>query len=77
MMFIGGYYSNKQCDDGNNNDNDGCSSSCLIESGYECYVDKSTLKSICYMKPLEYNTFSVSTYYDGEYELVSNPVFVL
>ncbi|MBN2695336.1 choice-of-anchor D domain-containing protein, partial [bacterium] len=27
----------EQCDDGNLDDNDGCSSSCIIETGWECY----------------------------------------
>jgi len=26
-----------ECDDGNTNDNDGCSSTCTLETGYECF----------------------------------------
>jgi len=32
----------EQCDDGNFNNGDGCSSSCVIESGYECSGTPST-----------------------------------
>lgn len=35
----------EQCDDGNTFDNDGCSSSCLIQSGFSC--DNSQTPSIC------------------------------
>ena len=29
-----------ECDDGNNNDGDGCSSICNVESGYRCTKEK-------------------------------------
>lgn len=31
----------EECDDGNNDNGDGCSSNCRVESGYECttYAD--------------------------------------
>jgi len=38
----------EQCDDGNFNNGDGCSSSCVIESGYECSGTPST----CTLKPV-------------------------
>ena len=29
-----------ECDDGNTNDGDGCSSTCKLESGYECTAQR-------------------------------------
>lgn len=44
----------EKCDDGNNNDGDGCSSTCQIESGYTCvnkyfglYLELPRFKSVC------------------------------
>eukprot|EP01097_Dermamoeba_algensis_P011623 TRINITY_DN905_c0_g2_i1.p1 TRINITY_DN905_c0_g2~~TRINITY_DN905_c0_g2_i1.p1 ORF type:complete len:943 (-),score=224.10 TRINITY_DN905_c0_g2_i1:572-3400(-) len=34
-------WDNEQCDDGNSNDGDGCSSTCQIEDGYDCSDDTS------------------------------------
>ncbi|MFO0662183.1 MAG: DUF4215 domain-containing protein [Polyangiaceae bacterium] len=39
--------SSEQCDDGNNNDGDGCSSTCQIESGWECGGTPSECGPIC------------------------------
>lgn len=39
--------SGEQCDDGNTNDNDGCSSSCQIESGWSCSGQPSSCSPIC------------------------------
>lgn len=47
-----------QCDDGNEIDGDGCSSRCVVESGYLCSYDRDLLKSVC--------RYSVK----GRYELV-------
>ena len=38
----------EQCDDGNDNNYDGCSSSCTIEVNYLCVIDPQTSKDICY-----------------------------
>lgn len=38
----------EECDDGNTNNNDGCSSTCEIEDGYFCKID-SDRKSVCYL----------------------------
>lgn len=38
----------EQCDDGNFSNGDGCSSSCTVESGYEC----SGTPSVCNLKPV-------------------------
>ena len=35
-----------QCDDGNNDGGDGCSSNCVIEEGWHCEADTNDL-SIC------------------------------
>ncbi|CAI2381489.1 unnamed protein product [Moneuplotes crassus] len=35
------------CDDGNNNDGDGCSSICEVESGWECTQGTSSTQSVC------------------------------
>ena len=32
----GNIQNNEECDDGNSISGDGCSSSCLVEAGYEC-----------------------------------------
>jgi large repetitive protein len=37
---------NEECDDGNNNDDDGCSSACSIELGWECSV-VNCVESVC------------------------------
>lgn len=37
---------NEQCDDGNNEDGDGCSSTCKLESGYTCAYDSTVYKCI-------------------------------
>ena len=37
----------EQCDDGNKNSSDGCSSSCLVESGWNCYNVSVGSPSIC------------------------------
>ena len=37
--------SEEQCDDGNQDNNDGCSSSCSVESGWQC--DNTPLPSTC------------------------------
>ncbi len=38
---------NEACDDGNLQDYDGCSSNCIVESGYECTVPTETDPSVC------------------------------
>ena len=38
----------EQCDDGNDNNYDGCSSSCTIEVNYLCVPDPQSFKDICY-----------------------------
>lgn len=38
------------CDDGNLIDGDGCSSTCAVELGWECYAISALLPSICYKK---------------------------
>jgi len=43
-----GYYMGSyQCDDGNLDDNDGCSSTCQVEVGYRCYNGSSQQPSTC------------------------------
>lgn len=40
----------RMCDDGNIFDNDGCSSNCIVEPGYECFQDskgKDECQEIC------------------------------
>ena len=39
---------NYECDDGNNVDGDGCSSTCTIEPGYECYGGNPLQADFCY-----------------------------
>lgn len=42
-----------QCDDGNNIDGDGCSSTCVIEQDYACVGGDATFRSVCsYAKPI-------------------------
>jgi len=36
-----------ECDDGNNYDNDGCSSSCHVEQGYKCLGGSDTTEDVC------------------------------
>lgn len=38
---------NEECDDGNQTDSDGCSSTCQVESGYECSGEPSTCTPLC------------------------------
>ena len=38
---------NEECDDENLVDNDGCSSTCLVESGYSCKKSPSVCSAIC------------------------------
>jgi len=39
----------EECDDGNDLDNDGCSSTCLIEHGYYCSgIEPSLCESDCF-----------------------------
>ena len=52
-------YGKEQCDDGNNVDGDGCSSWCLVESGYTCkdivkntYLENITFISTCSLTPV-------------------------
>lgn len=35
------------CDDGNNNDNDGCSSTCSVEADWQCTLGDSLNPSVC------------------------------
>ena len=39
----------EKCDDGNDNDGDGCSSGCYIEEGYYCVGGNSTVQDTCTM----------------------------
>lgn len=42
-----------ECDDGNNIDGDGCSSTCFIEQNYSCVGGDSTFRSVCsYNQPI-------------------------
>lgn len=42
-----------QCDDGNNIDGDGCSSTCTIETNYTCVGGDATFRSVCsYNQPI-------------------------
>eukprot|EP00960_Hanusia_phi_P001671 48493-Hanusia_phi.AAC.3 len=41
----------EQCDDGNNVDNDGCSSTCYIEAGWNCRLTSATGPSVCTRLP--------------------------
>lgn len=41
--------SNEQCDDGNTDGGDGCSSSCQVETGYACTRQAGGNKTICYI----------------------------
>ena len=38
------------CDDGNSTDDDGCSSSCKVEAGYQCVVPNGATASVCYAR---------------------------
>jgi len=38
---------NEKCDDSNDNDDDGCSSKCLVESGWTCSETPSICTPIC------------------------------
>ena len=40
----GANYGFLECDDGNRNDNDGCSSACKIEDGWICSLGNETTK---------------------------------
>ncbi|CDW83584.1 UNKNOWN [Stylonychia lemnae] len=40
-------FNQNQCDDGNLNDGDGCSSQCRVESNYKCIGGSTTSKDIC------------------------------
>ncbi|CDW75881.1 UNKNOWN [Stylonychia lemnae] len=40
-------FNQNQCDDGNLNDGDGCSSQCRVESNYKCLGGSTTSKDIC------------------------------
>jgi cysteine-rich repeat protein len=37
----------KQCDDGNTEDGDGCSSRCVVEEGWECEGGSALTKDVC------------------------------
>ena len=37
----------EECDDGNNDDGDGCSSTCKVESDYDCTDNPSVCTAIC------------------------------
>ena len=47
-----------KCDDGNLIDGDGCSSKCLVEEGFECYIQASG-PDICKDVVLPYGTLSI------------------
>ena len=36
------------CDDGNNDNGDGCDSNCAIEFGWACYASSNIVASVCY-----------------------------
>jgi cysteine-rich repeat protein len=36
-----------QCDDGNTANGDGCSSTCIVETGYNCFWGSNTTKDTC------------------------------
>lgn len=38
---------NENCDDGNTNDNDGCSSVCVLEPGFSCVFNPTTQRTEC------------------------------
>eukprot|EP00347_Sterkiella_histriomuscorum_P024339 403331469 len=40
-------YGTFECDDGNTNNNDGCSSSCKVEQGYKCSGGSSSTPDVC------------------------------
>lgn len=46
---------NKECDDGNKSDGDGCSSDCKIEKGYSCLINPKTLSSECKLLKIIHN----------------------
>jgi cysteine-rich repeat protein len=43
-----------ECDDGNTDDGDGCSSTCYVEAGYKCTLVKKNYPMVCepYLGPL-------------------------
>lgn len=43
-----------ECDDGNFDDGDGCSSTCTIESGWSCSGGDSSNPDVCYKDNIEY-----------------------
>lgn len=38
---------NYECDDGNTNDDDGCSSACIVEPGWDCVSASPMTPHIC------------------------------
>ncbi|CAI2386795.1 unnamed protein product [Moneuplotes crassus] len=40
-------YGTEECDDGNESSGDGCSSSCIVEPGYQCTRENSTTPDVC------------------------------
>ena len=42
------YEQGTKCDDGNLRNNDGCSNTCTIETGYKCRFTTTTTKDTCY-----------------------------
>lgn len=40
-----------ECDDGNNNNNDGCDSECFIEAGWFCFGGDTNNRDICLLRP--------------------------
>lgn len=36
-----------ECDDGNSDDGDGCSSTCIVEDQWTCFGGSTAVKSVC------------------------------
>ena len=54
-------YGMKECDDGNTESGDGCSSVCTIESGWTCYGSSYTTKDTCYKVLTQISSVSVTS----------------
>ena len=67
-------YINEQCDDGNQDNGDGCSIRCTIEDGYNCVVENNAPDTCYKLEPLNYTFFVDEVHFDTLYMKFNRPL---